>query len=131
MTLCTQNPHAAASFAIDHGISVVGRDSLERWSEFDLVICGTKNSAFMINDLPSSCKTKLILDLSVPRLVNPALGRSPYLTLLNMAEVGKSVEKKRGQRYFEVRKVSGLIEDRVERQIEIFRTKGRPSCIIF
>ncbi len=123
MTFCTRSPHAAEAFAIDHGVSIIDGSSLDVWSEYDLVICGTHNSGYMISEVPEVVKTRLMLDLSVPRGISPELNRCPFLTLLNMEEVGKLVEHERKERSREIASIQKQVSASVERQIEIFHDK--------
>lgn len=121
ITFCTASPHSAEPFALDYGISLVGRERLSSWSDFDLVISATHQH--LISHLPFSFKTKLMLDLSVPRSISPELGRNSFMTLLNMEELGNLVTKERRKRYGEVSLVQKKIENTVQRQVEIFRKK--------
>lgn len=123
MTFCTRSPHAAEPFALDHGVSIIEWSSLDIWHHYDLVICGTQNAGYVISQVPESVKTRLILDLSVPRGISPELNRCPFLTLLNMEEIGKLVEHERKERAREIGSIQKQVSGRVERQIEIFQEK--------
>ncbi len=123
MTFCTRSPLSAESFALDYGVSVIDWSSLETWTEHDLVICGTHSTEPVISSFPSSLKTRLMLDLSVPRGISPDLNRCSHLTLLNMEELGKLVEYERKERAQEVTAIQKTVERSVERQIDIFHEK--------
>jgi glutamyl-tRNA reductase len=123
MTFCTRSPYAAESFALDHGVSVVDWSSLDSWNQYDFVICGTHSSGYVISRAPEFLKTRLMLDLSVPRGISPDLNRCPLLTLLNMEEVGKLVEHERKERSREIIAIQKQVAGSVERQIEIFNGK--------
>lgn len=123
MTFCTRSPGAAEAFALDHGVSVVGFDCLDLWCEHDLVICGTQSSRYVISEAPDVFKTRLMIDLSVPRGISPKLNRSSLLTLFNMEEVGKLVEQERKERSSEIALIQKQVEGFVERQIGIFNEK--------
>ena len=123
MMFCTKSPHAAEVFALDHGVSVVGAGGLDLWKEHDLVICGTQSSGYVISQAPEVFKTKLMLDLSVPRGISPELNRCPLLTLLNIEEVGRLVEHERKERSHEIDLIQKRVEGFVERQIGIFNEK--------
>ena len=123
MAFCTRSPLAAESFALDHGVSVIDWAALETWKHYDLVICGTNSSGPVISSADGSLKTRLMIDLSVPRGISPELNRCPHLTLLNMEELGKLVEHERKERTREVASIQRTVEGFVERQIGIFNEK--------
>lgn len=91
VTLVTRHPELAEPFAIDHGISLLPWESVKRWSEFEVCIFATYNDGFLIHDAPSSFKTKMIFDLSVPRLVNPALSQIRVINIEELQESYKSL----------------------------------------
>ncbi len=73
LTLCTRNPLAAESFALDHGISLDDWSILSNWHQYDLIICATFHDRFLITAGKEKMETRLIFDLSVPRVVDPNL----------------------------------------------------------
>ena len=123
MTFCTRSPRAAEAFALDHGVSVMGSNCLDLWREHDLVICGTQSSGYVISETPEVFKTRLMIDLSVPRGISPELNRCPLLTLFNMQEVGRLVERERQERSHEIALIQKQVEGFVDRQIRIFNEK--------
>jgi len=57
----------------------------ERWIEFDLIIVGTKAPYYVIEELPVPLTVdKMLVDLSVPRNVNPQLAQEKHLFLWNI-----------------------------------------------
>lgn len=123
MTFCTRSPLSAHSFALDYGVSVIDWSSLQTWADYDLVICATYSQEPVISSLPSSFKTRLMLDLSVPRGISPDLNKGLHLALLNMEEIGKLASYERQERAQEVVAIGKMIEKSVERQIDIFYHK--------
>lgn len=125
ITLCTRTPKAAESFALDHGVSLTDGRILDHWSSFDVVISATHADGYLIRDTSEDLKTRLILDLSVPRTVDPLLRRHP-ITMRNMEELSVMMKQNQdlGQSY------QDYIEDRVDRQISLFTSKKPATCFI-
>lgn len=127
MTLCTRNFFAAESFALDHGISLCDWREMGRWYEYDLVVCGTVHDQFLIKNLPANLKTRLIFDLSVPRVVDPEVGKHPGLLLWNIDDIASMVEKT-NQRAIEAKKE---VERQAGRYLELYQAKNRKifACV--
>ncbi len=123
ITLCTRTPKAAEAFALDHGISLTDGRILDHWSSFDVVISATHADGYLIRDTAEELKTRLILDLSVPRTVDPLLRRHP-VTMRNMEELSVMMKQDQdsGQSYHD------YITQRVDRQIALFTSKEQAFC---
>jgi len=180
ISLATRTPHAAESFALDHGISLGDTGLIEKWGEFDVVISGTNHGDYVIRPavrssefssasfspqrVARSCKlfefaaisatllgqktspprftepngapyiknvsgvlqTRLILDLSVPRSIDPALNRHPSLTLLNMEQLGRFAEGTRQNQWREVLETKAQISEAVARTVASYEKKVSP-----
>ncbi len=59
----------------------------------------------------------LIVDVAVPRDVDPAARELPGVTLLDMDDLGEFVERRRTGRNEEVRSVRAIVDDEVERYL--------------
>ncbi len=125
ITLCTRTPQAAEAFALDHGVSLADGRILDHWSSFDVVISATHSDGYLIRDTAEDLKTRLILDLSVPRTVDPLLRRHPIM-MRNMEELSVMMKQNQdsGQSY------QDYIDQRVDRQIALFTSKKPASCFI-
>lgn len=64
-------------------------DYLQSWQNYSWIICGTKATNYLIKNSSSfkSNDQKLIVDLSVPRNIEPSIGTHPNITLFNMDEI--------------------------------------------
>jgi len=80
---CSQNPDLVL------GCSVVGREELSQWNQYDWISCASKADHFLIQGKGS--KKHLIFDLSVPRNVDPRV-ESEDVKLWNMSEINKEVQ---------------------------------------
>lgn len=113
ITLSTRVPHAAESFALDHGISLGDETLLEKWSQFDVVISSTNRGNYVIGDSSGILKTRLIIDLSVPRSVDPNFSRHPSLALLNIEHLNALTQKTKESQWLEVIQAKEKIDEAV------------------
>lgn len=83
IALCTRNP-AAVTFS---KLSLFNHKKLESWVEYPIVIVGVKETKYLltVQDLP--IKTEYLIDLGVPRNVDPALEPFIKKRLLNIDDL--------------------------------------------
>jgi glutamyl-tRNA reductase len=132
--LCTRAVHAAQELTLRYGVRVFGWDQLSSWPLAHLLICGTNHSQLVI--VPAhlaahrQTHTQLIIDLSVPRTVDPALARHPQISLLNIEELGSLVENKRTRHASELQQAEASIRAAVAQQVRLYekRQRGRAWC---
>jgi glutamyl-tRNA reductase len=86
LTICNRTPERAHQF----GLSVLPWRQLERWREFDVVICATSAGRPLLTG--DAGKVQLLIDLSVPRNIDPALGEQTRL--LNIQQLQGSMERR-------------------------------------
>ncbi len=92
MALCNRSDEQARALAATYGIEHLLWKQLSNWHEYDWVIFGTKSPEYLITSqqvCQQSISHKLILDLSVPRNVEPKLGQDPRITLLNIDQINQ------------------------------------------
>lgn len=90
ITLCNRTDEQAQEIAQAQSIQTLDWVKLSEWSLYDWIICGTKSPDYLIKqkDLPANrFLPKLVMDLSVPRNVDPGLDE--YLTLLNIDQINR------------------------------------------
>jgi glutamyl-tRNA reductase len=75
------------------GVKVYGREILKRWQTFDWIVCGSDAKEPLI--FGENKRRQLIFDLSVPRNVDPEVGRGKGVVLKNISEINELVEEKR------------------------------------
>lgn len=106
-SLCTRNP---ASVDLE-GVHIYDRTILARWQEYDLLVCASQANHFLITGLGDA--RHCIFDLSVPRNVDPAVGRTA--TLYNIDQLRRD-----GVR---LEQCEALLLENVVRLTRIFRLK--------
>jgi glutamyl-tRNA reductase len=133
MTLCTSHLDSAIPFALDYQLSLKDRSELAHWHTYDGVIAATASDNYLVTTTPEKAATRLILDLSVPRSVDPALKRSPETTLLNMEEIGKFFEKYHSHQLTEVEAIKAFLQQAVDLYAALYEKKSRtcPEIIKF
>ena len=123
ISLCTRSLVSAQEFAKSEQIELVGWEELPNWMNYDLVISGTNVSNYLITPTACSVKTRLIFDLGVPRNIDPRVGRSPGVTLLNMEKVGVILEERQRKNQEEISSAELELFTSVHRCLYAFERK--------
>lgn len=92
ITLCNRSDDQAFSLADAYGIDFLPWAKLCTWKEYDWIIFGTKSPDYLIRRQEihnQDIGKKLVMDLCVPRNVEPKLGQDPRITLLNIDQINK------------------------------------------
>jgi glutamyl-tRNA reductase len=98
IALCNRSRSHALAFANEEEVDHLSWDELDEWRHFDWIIFGTKCPDFVLarEDLRESLPGgRLLIDLSVPRNVDPHVGRHAQISLLNIDQVNRMVRHKR------------------------------------
>lgn len=127
MTLCNRSFEKAAFFAEKESVRLLHWTHLEQWHTYDLAIFGTKSPEFLVGHHSVADRLishKLVIDLSVPRNVDPKIGRLPRVTLLNIDQINRVIERKRKQKAAEkVQMAMHFIDDHVDKQVMLYKLK--------
>lgn len=99
--------------------------SLHLWQTYDLVIFGTKSPDFLIHvQTIIGSRQRLLIDLCVPRNVDPRLGRRPHITLLNIDQLNREIDRKRKLKAAALQKIEKeIIERGVTKQFWLFNQR--------
>lgn len=62
---------------------------LERWPEYTAIVAATNSDSYLIDKVPDD-KQRQFFDLSIPRVIDPGLGRCPGVSLYNIDELTKT-----------------------------------------
>lgn len=123
ITLVTRNLREAYPFAMDYGVTLKSRDEISAASHYDGIISATTTEEYLITSLPVQSRTRLIIDLSVPRSINPCFAYHPALTLFNMQQIGELSAKAHILRSGEIEQVKTFLESSSEAYTERFQRK--------
>lgn len=119
---------ATRSTKIDEEVKFLPWDQLAGWISFDMVICASKSAEFLlqaevITDDPSKVKSRLVLDLGLPRNVDPKVDKHPLISLFNIEDIGRLLDQKRGISLCSQQQVQNKAYQLVGRQIALYQEK--------
>lgn len=92
VTLCNRSNDQTHALSELCYIQHLAWSELRRWHEYDWIIFGTKSPDYLITQQEISSRSisqKLIMDLCVPRNVDPKLGQDSRITLLNIDQINR------------------------------------------
>jgi len=95
LTLCNRSDDHASALSKQYDVNHLPWSDLSLWIEYDWIIFGTKSPEYLISQrhLSHSCVgEKLIMDLCVPRNVDPKLGQDARITLLNIDQINRQLD---------------------------------------
>lgn len=121
ITLCNRSPQVAIDLAALYGIDTLDWGSISKWEYYDWIIFGTKASKYLVGPRPSMnfVNHKLVIDLSVPRNVNPEISKFNRMTLLNIDEINQSLSIRHQQMSDVINKAEELITHCTCRQVNL------------
>jgi glutamyl-tRNA reductase len=111
LALCSTNP----SSVFLEQVRAYDRSILQRWQEFDIIVCASKADRYLISGRAE--KNCTVFDLSVPRNVDPNV--SGAVNLYNIEQIHQRLQKKE-ERLGEAEK---LIYENAIKLVQIYRAK--------
>jgi glutamyl-tRNA reductase len=123
LTLVSRDLEVSHPFALDYGLTLKSREELIHAHLYDGIIAATAADDYLISQLPIYRQTRLILDLSVPRVIHPDLGLNASLTLMNMEHIGELFAHAHTVRHTEIEQVKGFLEFSAKAYNERFQKK--------
>jgi glutamyl-tRNA reductase len=134
IAICNRSQLAAQKIAAKHDIDVVSWASLSSWRDYDWVVFGTKAPDYLV-DLASipqdDLKTRLLVDLSVPRNIDPAIARCSEVSLWNIDQLHDLLHTRRQSLAHVVERAEYLVAEAAYRLAHSFqrREQRRLLCI--
>ncbi|MBP9841674.1 MAG: hypothetical protein KBC64_04540 [Simkaniaceae bacterium] len=102
-------------------------ENIGAWKEYSLIIVATKASGYVFSGNPGPLERPVtLIDLSMPRNVDPAWQKYPGITLLHLSELEKQVVQEQASVA-----VTRYVTRAVEQQILLFYARRRAACAIF
>lgn len=132
IVLCNRSEPAARQFAMEHQLNIIPWSELATWPHYDWVIAGTKCPHHLLepHHVPLRAKgPKLLLDLSVPRNIDPALENDPRMTLWNIDEIHRNVRDKNSRAPHQGLAAEMLIVAQARKQVQLFNEKERRRAL--
>ena len=87
--LCSQYNGASIP---ENGVNLVDVSSIHEWKHCDILICATHHDSYLITPSKDPIQTRLIIDLSVPRSVDPQISVVNRLPVVNMDDLNRRLE---------------------------------------
>ncbi|MBM3208411.1 MAG: glutamyl-tRNA reductase [Chlamydiae bacterium] len=136
ITLATRSLQSAQSLVEKMQINLMPWDKIATWTEYDMVICGSNQKDYIINkedvykyaEPVSVMPSSLIIDLSMPRSVDPVLSKHPQISLFNIEEINYFVNKKQRMSLVEREVMKSSIQDAISLQLTLYQEKQRKIC---
>ncbi len=123
ISLSNRTDAKGALMADELGIDYLNWKSLNYWNGFDGIICATNCPYYLLTGKDKILKPKLILDLSVPRDVDPKIGQHDLVQLFNIDQMNKMVRKNRKLELPHISALSQKVYSQVCTQHNIFINK--------
>lgn len=134
LTLCTRSSLGAQDLMDGGGLKLMEWSELTSWQEFPVVVCGTNRVNHLVApeqiDHKVPMQTRLVVDLCVPRNVDPRVGRHPNITLLNIEEVCGLLQAKEGRYIQEILLCKERLTSLVERQLSLFQGREEVKNVL-
>lgn len=126
LAICNRSTASAEKIATNKGIATLPWSQLNEWHNFDWIIFGTKAPEYILTprQLPKELQQdKLIIDLSVPRNVDPLLGRHPHLILFNIDQINRTLKNRKQQVIHTIAQAEHMIATSTKNLINAFHEK--------
>jgi glutamyl-tRNA reductase len=103
------------------------------WSSYDVVIAASQSEEFLVTPSQilerSSLRNRLVLDLGLPRNVDPALERHPLITLFNIEEMNEFIVQRQKGSLQEKERIIEVIEEAVSLQVRLYQNKTKKIMV--
>lgn len=123
MALCTRALLSASDMAHEHQLELMDWSQLPLWGRYDVVVCGTNASTFLLRYNEEEVSTRLVFDLGVPRNVDPKLSRYPGTVLFNIDELCQMVQQRQAAHMEIVKSSEVMIQEKVDQYVLAFEKK--------
>ncbi|ADI38912.1 glutamyl-tRNA reductase [Waddlia chondrophila 2032/99] len=126
LTLCNRTKSNALEASKKYHINILDWEQRKMWTAFDWVIFGTKAGDHIISksDLHQKPASDLLLiDLCVPRNVDPKLGREESITLLNIDQINRMLKFRKKRLNNHLSKAEKIVYTSTKRHIDLFHSK--------
>ncbi len=128
LDLATKSPEAIEKTFFNSFQQLLPWTHVSLWPTYDVIIAGSNAQEYLIRQnqmcpklFPS--KKQLLIDLGLPRNIDPNLNRLPLAALFNIEEVNGFIEHKQKGMNKEKEEVQKIIDKNVKTQIGIYQEK--------
>lgn len=128
ITICNRTIDSSLQIAERQKTAFLKWENLIWWHDYDWVIFGTKSPNYLIGkqDVPQGMVSrKLVMDLSVPRNVEPKLDQDGRITLLNIDQINRQLRVRNRQAMQVMIEAEDRILFNVELSVESYQRGSR------
>lgn len=120
ITLCNRSIKGK-KIAFDQDLLWLEWDQLTSWIDYDWIIIGTKSPDYLLECahlLPQKAQSKkLLIDLSVPRNIDPQMNEKEGIRILNIEQIQPLVKHATYQKTAWVEEAESLVQTKVQAEI--------------
>lgn len=128
ITLCNRSADAANALAESKQLKTLPWDQFSQWQSYDWIIFGTKSPEYLLTrsllERPV-CGQKLVIDLCVPRNVEPGLAKTSGINLFNIDQINRTLKMRKKQMNHSLSEAEFLISEAIHQQITLFSAKEK------
>lgn len=131
ISLCNRSFEHAERVAKKHSIAIFEWEKLSSWHTFDWILFGTKSPSYLVSsrNVPEQLSRKLIMDLSVPRNVEPQIGREH--ALFNIDQVNRTLHSRKQKMFHFLEDAHSKIKISTQYHLNKFLEKNKKIPIIW
>lgn len=131
LTLCNRTLETAKALAAKYSMQVLDWVDLRQWARYDWVICATKAPYLLLtpSDVCYPKRRQLLMDLSVPRNIDPELSLDPSITLYHIDTIQDTLSQSRVSRLERFKEAEEWVEKAAARQMELFHAKNQAGFL--
>ncbi len=137
LTMATRSISSAKELLEKNQMRSLEWQEISSWKNYEVVICGTNQKEYLLDakhiiSFSEEIRNRLIIDLSMPRSVDPYLSRHTKISLFNIEEIFQLVEQKQKLSQDVCETVKDKIGSLVQNQWILYgnKKKKRLSCVI-
>lgn len=133
VTLINRSPEKAQMFAGEFGLSCAPVEETESYiRKADIIITATSATSAIITSrhLEGVVADKVLIDLSVPYNIDPAVKQLPGVNLLNVDDLSKMKDETLKQREAEVPKAVAIIDEHLADFIEWYQMRSNVPVLV-
>lgn len=128
--LCTRNLEFAKEWSKKEAVDLLDFSQIGLSAYFPMVVCATYTDRPILHaNQFTDAKTRLIVDLSVPRAVDPSLARHFSISLLNIEHINAIIETKQKKNLLEIQQAEAVLFQAVQRYVTVFQNRGY-ACVV-
>lgn len=126
MHICNRTDATSAHHASQLPAHVLSWNDLKaHWHTFSWIITATKSPHHILQYMPQLDKKMLLIDLAVPRNIDPNLNTSSC-KVLNIDDLNLLLEKRKAHLEEQIMQADHFLCRQVQRSLALFRTKATP-----